>query len=300
MADNANMPNFFILGAAKAGTTSLYEYLRSHPDIFLSAVKEPQFFCHDRLYALGFEWYLETHFADSMGYLARGEATPHYLYFEKAAQRIALHIPRDNQRFIVIMRDPVMRAYSLYWNMVHEGMEDRSFEEAIRLEGGDRGTRVAEQDCTLLGSYISSSCYARQIRRYLAYFDRSQFQFVFFEDLVADAAGTLSTIYDFLRVSTAVPAPAGRAFNTARAPRSQLLHGFLRKPNPLKRRIGRLLTARQKYGIANLILQLNRRKVGYPPMDSELETCLRERFAADVLDLQDLTGRDLSVWLPTR
>ena len=93
------LPNFFILGAAKCGTTSLYEALKKHPEIYLSATKEPRFFCNDEVFEEGIEHYANSHFAGSGGWLARGDASPHYLVFEKAAARIRELIPEPSKVF---------------------------------------------------------------------------------------------------------------------------------------------------------------------------------------------------------
>lgn len=298
MFSDGALPNFLIIGSAKAGTTSLYEYLRHHPQIFLSPVKEPQFFCHESLYSKGLNHYANTYFKGSAGFPARGEATPHYLYFERVARRISRDLPRDHQRFIVIMRDPVRRAHSLYWNMVHEGLEDLSFEEAILSEASRGQPSESEGSCSLLYQYISSSRYAEQIRRYLKYFDKEQFLFLFIEDLMANPDSTLAEIYRFLGVEQQRQSLAAKPFNSANAPRFAWLHDFVRKPHPLKRRLGRLLSDEQKYRVANLLLSVNRRKTEYQPLKADSERALRLLFEADVLDLQELTGRDLSSWLP--
>jgi len=298
MLPDAALPNFLIIGSAKAGTTTLYEYLTHHPHIYMSTVKEPQFFCHDSLYSKGLDYYANTYFKGSTGFAARGEATPHYLYFEKVAQRLSRDLPKDHQRFIVIMRDPVSRAHSLYWNMVHEGLEELSFEDAIRSEPQRDKQAEIEGSCTLQYQYISSSRYAEQIRRYLKYFDREQFLFLFIEDLMANPAATLDQVYRFLGVPPCDQAIATKTFNSANAPRFGWLHDFLRKPRPWKQRLGRLLSIEQKYRIASMLLAVNRRKAQYHPLRTETDRELRNLFAEDVRDLQTLTGRDLTAWLP--
>lgn len=86
------LPNFFILGSAKCGTTALYEVLKHHPEIYFPLAKEPQFFSNDNLYVKGLEYYSKIHFSKSHGYKAVGEATPHYMYYKKVAERIAKDI----------------------------------------------------------------------------------------------------------------------------------------------------------------------------------------------------------------
>ncbi len=107
LADKA--PNFFIIGAAKAGTTSLYDALRRHPQVFLSVEKEPAFFCDDEYFRRGNDWYLRTFFREARGEPSRGEATSRYLFFgEKVAPKDSGILGTDiAENFIVIFRDPV-------------------------------------------------------------------------------------------------------------------------------------------------------------------------------------------------
>ena len=136
MPDFDRMPNLFVIGAAKAGTTALYDYLAQHPDVFLSRVKEPMFFSREENYAKGLDWYEGAYFQGAEHYPVRAEATPHYLYWsEKVAPRIKEAYAERLVKFVASFRDPVSRAYSWYWNMVREGREDLEFEEALRVEG---------------------------------------------------------------------------------------------------------------------------------------------------------------------
>lgn len=292
-------PNFFILGAAKAGTTSLYEYLKGHPDIFLSAVKEPQFFCNDDLFNKGFDFYLNLFFSSSENFKARGEATPHYLYYEKVARRIAELIPKKNQKFIVIMRDPVKRAYSLYWNMVYEGYEKLSFEEAIAAEKQRyKNLQQLEHIGTIRFQYVDSSLYAKQIQRYLNYFEKKQFLFLFQHDFWANRNAVLQKIYNFLEVSEFFPDNEEKLYNTAGRPRFRSVHRFIRETSTLKKQLGRLLPSSIKYRLASLVLNLNRKSVKYPPMEKNMEENLRKLFKDDVLELETITEQSLADWLP--
>src|SRR3712207_4809254 len=106
------MPNLFIVGAAKAGTTALYDYLAQHPEVFLSRVKEPMFFSREDYYARGLDWYEAEYFGGAEDYPVRAEATPHYLYWsEKVAPRIKEVYGERPVKFIASFRDPVSRAY---------------------------------------------------------------------------------------------------------------------------------------------------------------------------------------------
>lgn len=296
MADN-RLPNFFIIGAAKAGTTSLYEYLRQHPDIYLSYAKEPQFFSNDDLYAKGQEFYLNTFFDRSAGYSIRGEATPHYLYYEKVARRIKAGLPEGDQKFLVILRNPIERAYSLYWNMVYEGHETLTFPEAIRCESMREGKAELERDGRVRFQYADSGMYAKQLRRYFKYFDRSNFHIIFQEDLKRDAQEVLDSVCKFLGISNWQLKERPRKFNESGQARSTMLQRFLRQPNALKRGLGRLFPYRVKYHIVSRLLKWNKRSFAYPLMDESIHQELRVTFRKDVEELASITGRDLSHWL---
>ena len=298
-AGDPRFPNFFILGAAKAGTTTLYEYLCTHPRIFLSPVKEPQFFSHDEVYERGIAYYLRTFFAGAEKSAVRGEATPHYLYFEKAAQRIAASAGGLPVRFIVMLRDPVERAYSLYWNMVAEGIETLPFEAALEQEGERSRDPELQRSGSVSIQYVDSGMYAKQLRRYLRYFGREQFLVVFLQDLHANPRQVLDQICDFLAIPRFDSLPKRHNANGASTPRSPTLHRLLRKPHWIKRHVGRCLPEAFKYKIALGLAAANRKRLAYPPLSGEIAARLRVRFAPDVRALEQLCGRRLSEWLPS-
>ena len=126
-------PNFFVLGAPKCGTTTLHEVLMAHPHIFMTKEKEPHFFDTDTYYNRGLDRYLRDHFRGAAGFKARGEATPTYLRSGKARDRIRGDLGKD-LRFVVILRDPVKRAWSAYLQECRYGVETESFERALELE----------------------------------------------------------------------------------------------------------------------------------------------------------------------
>jgi hypothetical protein len=291
------LPNLIIPGAAKAGTTTIHNFLAQHPRIFLPRAKEPHFFSNDLVWERGVEAYVQTHFERAAGFAVRAEATPHYLFYEKAAQRIAEVLPASHQRFLIVLRDPVARAYSLYWNMVHEGHEPLSFEDALAREDGREGTREIERLGGIRWQYYDSGLYAKQLECWFRYFDRERFLFVLTEDLQSDPAATMDRVFGFVGV-TPLEALDAAPKNVAALPRSRALQRFLRRPNRARELLGTLVSRRWKVGFAERILRANRRRFAYPPMHAETDHRLRERFASDVDRLQSLIGRDLSAWLP--
>ena len=140
-------PDFLIVGAQRGGTTSLYHYLSAHPQISASVIKEIHYF--DLYYGCGENWY-KAHFAPPWWLNVRGaltgEATPYYLYTPAAAARVAALIP--DVRLVVLLREPVRRAYSQYHMAVQQGTETYSFSEAVEREAdrlqAERDTRLRQ------------------------------------------------------------------------------------------------------------------------------------------------------------
>ncbi len=291
-------PNFFILGAAKAGTTSLYRALQQHPQVYLPFDKEPMFFSREDVYRRGWDWYLRTYFHAAEGQPARGEASPHYLYWsEKVAPRMAAQVGEET-RFILIFRDPVRRAYSWYWNMVREGLEDRPFATALAAEEEDlqRHWAQLERDGSMRFGYVRGGLYAARLRPFLEYFDRSRFLFLLQEDLQTDFAAALLRVQRFLGLHPQELQPVRG--NPASLPRSPLLQRLLTPPRPLKNALQRLSPLLPLvYGLRDRLMQANLQPVAYPPLEADLACQLRARFREDVLALQEIIGRDLSAWL---
>ncbi len=257
--DAARLPNFFIIGAAKAGTTSLYESLRMHPEVYAGQVKEPHFFSNDLQYEKGVEYYVNTYYKSADKYKARGDATPHYLFYEKAARRLSHLLPESHQRFIVILRNPIDRAYSLYWNMVHEGYENLAFEQALEAEPrrdlNDEDTRYGRVHF----QYVASGMYAKQLRAYFEYFSKDKFLILFHEDLVEKHDETLLSVFRFLNIEESVDlGPAVRA-NPAGKPKSRELQAWLRHPSVVKRLLGKFLPFGAKQRLVSMLLDWNKR-----------------------------------------
>ena len=182
-------PNLFLVGAAKAGTTSLYRELARHPAIYMSPMKEPHFFSRIEP-ASSWEAFF-PHVSDEDEYLALfkgarnedllGEGSTSYLWDTQAAERIKRAVPEA--RILIMLRDPVDRAYSHYWNDVREGLEERSFVDALAEEqrSGPGGWGVSSL-------YIDCGRYADQVARYLERFGSGGVLVSFLEDFVTDRA----------------------------------------------------------------------------------------------------------------
>lgn len=212
-----NGRNFFILGAMKCGTTSLYSSLRQHPEICMSAEKEPVFFELDREYEKGKEYYLRRYFAHHDGEPLLGEARPRNLFLPWVPERIHNYFP--DAKYIAILRDPVKRAYSLYWASRRSGIagtETRTFERAIfenlrRLKQGrtyDRPEMKAyyQREYEPRGdgkftTYLEGGYYYRQLKRYEELSSRDRIKVVLLEDFVENSLSICNEIFSFLGLS---------------------------------------------------------------------------------------------------
>ena len=300
MNQHANvLPTFLLLGTNKAGTTTLYQALKQHPQVFLPHKKELHFFNDDFNYAKGADWYARSFFGQAAGFAARGDITPAYLYWgEKGVPRIKAVHGSEPPRMVVILRDPVGRAYSRYWHERRvEGREPLSFEEALEAEP-DR----LQADASTFGvrgrfprAYFQGGLYGAQLDRYFESFPRHLFHVILFEDLTRDFAATVRGLLAFLELDTTVVI-AKRRSNPASVVRAPQLDGWLRSRatvGKLARRMGIMSSVRKLLRWTFLV------PFTYPPVNPDTEQRLRQRYLPDVQKLEKLIGRDLSAWYPT-
>jgi sulfotransferase family protein len=179
------LPNFLVIGAMKAGTSSLYQYLRAHPQIFMPAAKELSFFAYEPNARHDLEWYRRQFASAGEGAVALGEASTMYTKFPRhpgVPERIAARIP--GAKFVYVIRDPVERIRSHYEHQRNVGAEHAPIEEAVMRDP----------------AYLDCSRYAMQIERYLEHFPREQLLVVTSEELRSERAKTVANVYEFLGV----------------------------------------------------------------------------------------------------
>jgi hypothetical protein len=292
------MPNLFIVGAAKAGTTALYDYLAQHPQVFLSQDKEPMFFSREENFAKGLDWYEEFYFRGAENYPVRAEATPHYLYWsEKVAPRIKEIYGENPVRFIVSFRDPVSRAYSWYWNMVREGREELGFDEALRVE--ERRLKQNRDELYQLGSmvygYSAGGRYASLLQPYLKLFPAKDFHFIFQDDLKSHVNETCANIFEFLEIEPSIQINSSNS-NPAAMPRSRLLHKTLRQRSLLKELIKPFMPGRVRRRLKSKMIQSNLKEIPYAPLNPRLAHELRLSYSTEIDKLESITGKELSSW----
>lgn len=282
------LPNFLVIGAAKAGTTSLYFYLKEHPSVFMPSVKEPRFFAYDE----NNPEYLqiasanppisnlkkyEALFDGVTDESAVGEASPEYLNSAISAARIQALIP--HVRLVASLRNPVDRAYSAYLFRVRIGKEKRSADRALR--SGER--------------WVRTGLYYQGIKRYMDRFDSKQIKVILFEELSNDPLKIIGELFRFLEVDDTFTPNLQTQYNPSGVPKSWILNALLTNRqiyNKFEQHIPVLPGA-----LRSLARRAKRVNLSRPPLSMALRKELLIFFRDDILRLQDLLQRDLSSWL---
>lgn len=303
------LPNFFILGAPKAGTTSLANYLRQHPQVFIPQNKEPNFFIlegyelppfagpadsktlNEVIYKYSITD-LERYQALYQGVVdqsAIGDATVLYLYYPQAADRIKDLIP--DAKMIVVLRNPIDRAYSHYLMV----------KEKYRLEPLEL-TQALDQEQERIAKnwgwdwhYINVGMYYKQLKYYFNCFNPKQFKIFLYEDYCQNPLRVIQEICRHIGVEDGFTPDTSNRSKVAYASKNAVLDRLLNQPNRLKSRINHILPNSAVKKLIALGNHLN--QVPLEPMTPEVRHQLQNRFQAEIHQLQDLIQRDLSAWL---
>lgn len=312
------LPNFLIIGAAKAGTTSLYKYLKQHPEIYMSPLKETGFFFLENLNKDEFdreiaqmprelrdesiayykyriqrggitniEDYLKL-FEDVSTEKAIGEATPGYMYYPIAVEKIKYYVP--NAKLIAILRNPADRAYSAFLHRVKSGREPiKDFQQALDRE--DISNRYVWSG---FRHYVRQGFYYEQLKAYFETFDSSQIKIYLNEDLAKNTQIIMQDIFLFLGVNENCIIDTSTKHLVSAMPKNKLIHDFLTKPNPITNVAKALLPYELGRRMKRNIINQNMTK---PPFPAHIRQHLIEIYREDILKLQDLICQDLCQWL---
>ena len=280
------LPDFLIIGASKSGTTSLYAWLDGHPGVFMSPIKETNFFAYapdnDSIAAWGSPVTVEFPVRTLEDYAALfepasdgarlGEASPVYLESAGAPDRI--HETLGRPRLVVTLRNPVDRAYSGYWMAVRHGHESRPPEEAF---GPDE-------------QRVQVGFYHALLSRYVERFGAEQLHVMLFDDLTAHPLDVFAELCRFLQIDDGHAPDVGTQHNVGGVPRSRLLYS-LGTSGPVMRAVMRVMPPGLKARLRKRMMR------GTPELSGELRRRLIGIYEDDIRALQELIGRDLSAWL---
>jgi hypothetical protein len=315
MNSESKLPNFFVVGAAKSGTTSLYEYLKLHPEVYMAPIKETHHFSTDIdnskfrpnyarslnkdltgflsgnmeegiFHAFVKDWneYVQL-FKKVNGEKAIGEVTNSYLYSKEAAKNIISKFP--DAKVIMMLRNPVDRAFSHYLMDLRIGYETANFMTALKkdLARNPKGWGISNL-------YIEIGMYYEQVRRFIEVFPEPQRRIYIFDDFVKNPEAMMKDIFRFLEVSETTIIDFSRKYNPSFIPKNKL--------------IGKLNTQKKVKdwlkGVLPKSVKSKFKKTFYtdrdlPKIKSEERKFLQDIFRDDIEKLSALLHRDLSAWL---
>jgi hypothetical protein len=278
---NKKEPTFLGIGVPKAGSTWLYEILSSHPNIWVPPQRREVHYL-DRHFDRGMKWYSQFFPPEEEStYSAIGEVTPQYLYCcPEKIKFLSSHIEAVD-RFILILRNPVERAYSHYWFRKRIDGFEKSFEQFL-----DETPHVIEQ-----------GYYYRHLNKWTNVFSKDQFLFLQFETIFEDVKKTRKKIANFLGVSSEIfPESAGeRKVNSRHMPKFKTAYAWAVS-------LGRWLRRKDLYGLTSMAESLNvkewfgRSEVERKPMNDKTRYRLRDEYSSDLESVQELPEIDIEKW----
>ena len=290
------LPTFLIVGVQKAGTTSIYNYLQEHPQVFMSRIKETNFLEQDWLSLppekqnkngiITIEDYAAL-FADVRDEIAIGEASPNYLFhYETSAARIQKYVP--DARLIMVLRNPVERAYSDYLMHIRDAISTKVTSFSQQIERAHK-------------SYIiRKGFYATPVKYYLDRFDRGQIKVYLYDDLVRNPQQFMQNFYSYIGVEPFQP-DVSKKVQQAKIPKNQAINNLLQSKNPIRAFAANTLKTvmpletRQK--IRDRLINFNSQSKKAMPLTDADRQKLIDLYREDILQLQELIDRDLSSWL---
>ncbi|NJK48126.1 sulfotransferase [Candidatus Gracilibacteria bacterium] len=290
------LPNFLIVGVQKAGTTSIYNYLNEHPQVYMSPIKETNFLAKDwetidpeldkKQKTRTFEQYCLL-FQNVKDEIAIGEASPNYLFhYQTSANRIQRYVP--NAKLIAILRDPAERAYSDYLMHVRDCVGYRSLSEQIKYS--------AHKSFMLRKGF-----YYEPLKHYINTFGKQQIKIYLYKDLCQSPFDFMKSIYQFIGVKDSFQANVSKKVQVAQIPKNKIVNELLSKPNFIRSSIAKIakyiLPSKSRKNLRQSLIKFNSQDKKQAPLSAEDRQKLIEFYREDILRLQDLIQRDLSFWL---
>jgi hypothetical protein len=288
------LPNFICVGAQKAGTTTLHDILKQHPDIYLPELKEAHFFDQPDRYKKGIYWWISTFYNKYKNEKIMGSITPEYLFYEEIPGMILKDLGLK-VKIIIVLRNPVERAYSHYLMSVRRGFETMEFKKAIECEFKRIKCGSFERNHF---SYISRSLYVDQIKRYFDVFGESNILLLSFEkDIVRNIDKTILTIENFLGIEKII-LNTNLKSNSASKPRFEIINKFLYEKNTLKKILRPIFRSEiLRIKIAQLIDSINQRTVSKEHLsESVKKEIMHKYFKNEITDLETLLNQNFEYW----
>lgn len=284
--------DFFIVGAPKSGTTSLYYYLNEHIDIEMSSQKEPDFFSDQSLQKKKLYYgkkridTIEKYHSlfQQKNTILRGDASVSYLFYEDVPSKIIEYNP--DAKIIIMLRNPIDRAFSHYLMDYALGLISDSFDSVIRKKSRHKNTNLFYQQ------YIRVGEYTNQVKRYIDIFNRKNIFFIDYEDFKNNTSDIVNSVFIFLGLNNDFEPDLKKKHNVYRAPKNMLIrhvysYVFFRKM------LAKILPKKMIEIIRNFVFQNGKK----PKISDSTRDILKKHFKSDVQELSILLNKDFSKWI---
>lgn len=279
-------PNFFIVGTPKSGTTSLFNYLEEHPEIFVPTIKEPHFFSHPEVASTYYKTTLigemdkyNALYEDGKGYKVIGDFSSSYLFNERSAAKIKSFNPEA--KIIVILRNPTKRAVSHYMMDYSQGYINATLMEVITNK---------KKHPDFYKQYMEIGFYESQLTQYYKEFPKKQVLVLLSDQLFSETEKTVTEIFDFLGVNASFKPDYDKIYNQFKEPRFKAIRKL--KNSRMVKWVFDRLPGRLKNIATKVAFDENKEK---PNFDKE-EAFLNNLYLNDIIKTEQLLGKDLSFW----
>lgn len=299
MNDNKHtgkLPNALLIGVQKAGTTSLFDWIAQHPEVYTNPrVKDFPFFWYEDIYRKGIGHYASFfEKAADVSVILGGDVNN--IFFAFTAERI--HAMNPDARLIICLRNPADRAYSAFSHAVERGIETRSFDEAIRQELD--GLQYHSIHESAQKDYVMHGCYWSQIQNYLNYFQRTQMHFVLFDDLKKAPAMVSRDVFQYLRINASFT-PIYNKRNVTGGARFAVISRMINNPelraSGMYRAMGQFIPDSLRQVLRSTTELLNKKRTVIPPPDEKTIRLLSVYYKVEINSIAKFIGRDLGHWL---
>ena len=284
--------DFFIVGAPKAGTTSLYHYLNEHSEIEMSSQKEPDFFSDQSLQKQ--KLYYDKNRIDTLekynslfereDVILRGDSSVSYLFYEDVPHKIITYNP--DAKIIIMLRNPIDRAFSHYLMDYSLGLISESFETIIQKQSKHKNANLFYQQ------YIQVSEYSKQIKRYLEVFSKENIHFIDYEDFKNDSSDVVNSVFLFLGVNDDFQPYLKKKYNTYTAPKNSLIR-YVYSFVACRKMVANILSKNLTKTIRNLLFRSDKK----PQLTELTRNFLIKHFESDVRELSELLNKDFTKWI---
>ena len=297
---NHFLPNLFIPGAAKSGTSSLHELLDKHPDICMSSIKEAVYWDSDRFNQLSphkKEWYSNL-FYNKKAHIF-GESTTSYMYYPEFIENVKMNY-KTNPKFIFILRNPIDRCYSHYWWMYGLGLEKRAFTEAVEFDTN----RILKPYNYYPDYYFNFGLYGKWLTPFYKNFPQENIKIITLENLKLNRLETINQCYSFLGLKELKNIPEVILNKTQKLKYPKLYHfnlKYLQNKFKLNKKVKQIIPEyfifSTKEKLKNITFLKYKHPLEYPIITSDQRKLLYSLYNEDIKILKKLTNQDFNEWL---